>query len=66
MLEPSDIVPEVPQQRRPPRVFLPSFSVFFFGALYGVGASIFVRTGLAGSSGNGAGQWIHPTFFFQP
>ena len=32
-LEPSDIVSEVPRRRRPPRVFLASFSAFFFGAL---------------------------------
>ena len=37
-------------------VFLTSFSVFFFGALYGAGTSIFVRRGPAGSSSRGAGQ----------
>ena len=65
-LEPSDIVSEVLRQRRPPQVFLASFSVFFFGALYGAGSSIFVRSGPAGSSGNGTGQWIRPAFFVHP
>lgn len=37
-------------------VFLTSFSVFFFGALYGAGTSIFVRSGPDGSSGKGARQ----------
>ena len=31
--EPSDIVSEVPRRRRPPRVFLASFSAVFFGTL---------------------------------
>ena len=64
-LEPSDIVSEVPRRRSPHWVFLASFSAFFFGAL-GAGTNIFIKSGLAGSSGNGAGQWIHPAFFVQP
>ena len=32
-LEPSDIVSEVPRRRRPPRIFLASFSAVFFGTL---------------------------------
>src|SRR3990170_8051522 len=62
----SDAMSEVPLRRRPLLASLPFFLAFFSGAWYGAGTSIFIKRGIAGSSGSGAGHWIRSAFFVQP
>ena len=61
-----DSVSVLPPEQRSSRVFSLSSLPSLVGAWYGVEASILVNTGLADSSGRGAGHLIRSTFFIQP
>ena len=57
-----DSLSDLPPEPRSPWVF----SLSHAGAWYGTEASILVNTGVADSSGRGAGHLIRSTFFIQP